>query len=200
LVSLRKKLKHDPEKWNPVFGIDHARSEIFLRDLGAKMSSHRLRSSIVAACALVAAGIGAAQADPRGLWQADDGSRVRIANCGKALCGTMASMATPNDPTTGRPWTDKNNPDPAKKARPLIGIMVLISMQPSAPGKWSGTLYDNDRGITVQGHLMEQGPTIIRVEGCMGAICGGENMTRVSEPQTTAGRRVKPADKRAGDR
>ena len=55
-----------------------------------------------------------AAADPRGLWQADDGSRVRIAACGKALCGTMASMPTPIDPATGRPWTDKNNPDPTK--------------------------------------------------------------------------------------
>src|SRR4051812_18401135 len=91
-----------------------------------KMSSHRWRCGFVIAGALVAAGIGPALADPRGLWQADDGSRVRIANCGKALCGMMASMPTPNDPATGRPWTDKNNPDPAKKARRLIGIMVLI--------------------------------------------------------------------------
>jgi uncharacterized protein (DUF2147 family) len=148
---------------------------------GAKMSSHRLRGGFVVACALAAAGIDPAMADPRGLWQADDGSRVRIASCGKALCGTMASMPTPNDPATGRPWTDKNNPDPAKRARRLIGVMVLIAMQPSGPGKWSGTLYDNDRGITVEGHLMEQGPTIIRVEGCMGTMCGGENMTRVGK-------------------
>jgi uncharacterized protein (DUF2147 family) len=93
----------------------------------------------------------------------------------------MASMPTPTDPATGRPWTDKNNPDPAKKSRPLIGLMVFISMQPSGPGKWSGTLYDNDRGITVQGSITEQGPTLIRVEGCMGSMCGGENMTRAGK-------------------
>jgi uncharacterized protein (DUF2147 family) len=148
---------------------------------GAKMSSPRSHGGFALACVLLAAGINPAIADPRGLWQAEDGSRVRIANCGKALCGTMASMPTPTDPATGRPWTDKNNPDPAKKSRPLIGLMVMISMQPSGPGKWSGTLYDNDRGVTVQGQIMEQGPALIRVEGCMGTMCGSENMTRVGK-------------------
>src|SRR5437016_11794321 len=106
---------------------------------GVAMRSNRLGSSI-AAWALIAAGIGPAAADPRGLWQANDGSRVRIANCGAALCGTLASMNTPTDPATGRPWTDKYNPDPSKRDRPLIGLRVLISMQPSGAGKWSGTL------------------------------------------------------------
>ena len=161
------------------------------------MRSNRLRVSL-AAWALIAAGIGPATADPRGLWQATDGSRVRIANCGKALCGTMVSAPTPADPATGRSWTDKNNPDPAKRNRPLIGVMVLISMQPSGPGKWSGTLYDNDRGITLPGHLTEEDAATIRVEGCMGALCGGEDMTRVSEPPRPSGARPKPADKRGG--
>ena len=90
-------------------------------------------------------------------------------------------MPTPNDPATGKPWTDKKNPDPATKGRKLIGLMVMITMQPNGAGKWSGTLYDNDRGITVQGNITEQGPTTIRVEGCMGSMCGGEAMTRVGK-------------------
>src|SRR2546423_889877 len=163
---------------------------------GACMRSNRLHSGLVA-WALIAAGIGPATADPRGLWQAMDGSRVRLAKCGAAPCGTPAGMNTPTDPATGRPWTDKNNSDPSKRSRPLIGLMVLISMQPSGPGKWSGTLYDNDRGLTLPGHVMEQNPSTIRVEGCMGALCGGENMTRVSEP-TRPPARPKRADKRAG--
>src|SRR4051812_23027889 len=148
---------------------------------GAKMSLRQMPGGLALACALATLAIDPATADPRGLWQAEDGSRVRIASCGKALCGTMANAKTPADPETGRPWTDKNNPDPAMKTRPLIELMVFIAMQPSGPNKWSGTLYDNDRGITVQGSITEQGSEIIRVEGCMGAMCGGENMTRVSE-------------------
>src|SRR5215813_13075656 len=114
---------------------------------GATMSLRHMPGSLVLACTLAALAIDPAMADPRGLWQAEDGSRVRIAACGKALCGTMASAKSLTDPETGRPWTDKNNPDPAMKNRPLIGIMVFIAMQPSGPNKWSGSLYDNDRGI-----------------------------------------------------
>jgi uncharacterized protein (DUF2147 family) len=149
--------------------------------MGAQMRSYRFCSGIAVACAMAAMGVDPAAADPRGVWQANDGSRVRIVSCGKALCGTMVSAKSPTDPATGRPWTDKNNPDASKRNRPLIGLMVFISMQPNGPAKWSGTLYDNDRGITVQGHLMEQGPTMLRVEGCMGTMCGGEDMTRVGK-------------------
>jgi uncharacterized protein (DUF2147 family) len=149
--------------------------------MGAQMRSHRLCSGLAVACALVAMGIDPAAADPRGVWQANDGSRVRIASCGKALCGTMVSATTPTDPATGRPWTDKNNPDASKRNRPLVGLMVFISMQPNGAGKWSGTLYDNDRGQTLPGHLIEQGPTTLRVEGCIRTMCGGENMTRVGK-------------------
>ena len=140
--------------------------------------SNRLRVSL-AAGAFVAAGIGPAIADPRGLWQANDGSRVRIANCGKALCGTMVSAATPSDTATGRPWTDKNNPDAAKRDRPLVGVQVLFDMHPNGPGKWSGTLYDSDRGRTYSGNLIDLGADRIRIEGCMLVLCGGEQLSRV---------------------
>ena len=82
-------------------------------------------------------------------------------------------------------------------SRPLVGLMVLISMRPNGPGKWSGQLYDNDRGQTLTGNLLEQGPSTIRVEGCIDAMCGGEEMMRVNEPARPAGR-PKAADKRGG--
>jgi uncharacterized protein (DUF2147 family) len=145
------------------------------------MRTHRLLNGLAAVGLLICLGVGPAAADPRGVWQAMDGSKVRIANCGAALCGTMVSMNPPNDPATGRPWTDKHNRDPSKTNRPLIGLMVLISMRPNGTGKWSGQLYDNDRGDTFEGHLIEQSPTTIRVEGCALGICGGENMTRVGK-------------------
>ena len=153
----------------------------------------------LAAIALVALGAAgsASAAEPTGTWLTQNGgSRIKIADCGGALCGTIVWLKEPND-EGGKPKTDKNNPDPAKRSRPLIGVMVLISMQPSGPSKWSGTLYDNDRGLTLPGHITEQDAATIRVEGCMGALCGGEDMTRVSEPARPPVR-PKPADKRGG--
>ena len=81
------------------------------------------------------------------------------------------------DPETGRPWTDKNNPDPARRGRPLVGVPVLYGLVPDGPGRWSGRLYNVDNGNSYAGRLLELGPTTIRVEGCAIGICGGQNMT-----------------------
>ena len=124
------------------------------------------------------AGVTSALADPHGVWIAKDGSRVRIASCGAALCGTVISTNPANDPATGRPYVDFKNPDPRKAQRPLVGITVFISMHPDGPGKWSGQLYDTDRGATLTGRLIELDAKTLRVEGCLGPMCGGEEMTR----------------------
>jgi uncharacterized protein (DUF2147 family) len=128
------------------------------------------------ALALVVIG-GAAQADPRGLWLAHDGATVRVTNCGRGLCAIIASAKSEIDPATGAAWTDKNNPDPSKRGRPLVGIEVF-AMAPDSPGRWSGSLYNVDNGQTYQGHVVEIDNNTIRVEGCV-VICGGQNMRRM---------------------
>ena len=60
-------------------------------------------------------GAGTALADPKGLWLAEDGAKVRVSSCGKALCATIASAKSLTDPATGMAWTDKNNADPAQR-------------------------------------------------------------------------------------
>ena len=133
-----------------------------------------------AALALAAIWIVPALADPAGLWLDKDGWTIRIQSCGPDLCAVIASVKPPLDPATGRPWTDKNNADAAKRNRPLIGLEVLTAMRLSAPRKWSGQLYDADRGQTFSGNLLETGQDTIRIEGCMlGIICGGEELQRV---------------------
>jgi uncharacterized protein (DUF2147 family) len=135
--------------------------------------------SAVALSALISSAFiaGTAQADPRGLWQAQDGATVRVSACGQRLCAKLASTKSAVDPATGGTWTDKNNPDPAKRARPLVGVEVF-AMAPDGPGRWSGPLYNVDNGQTYPGHVVEINDGTIRVEGCAG-ICGGQNMQRL---------------------
>jgi len=121
--------------------------------------------------------VGAAQADPRGLWLAQDGARVRVTDCGSGLCGIIASPKSDIDPSTGASWTDKHNPDPSKRGLPLVGVEVF-AMVPDGPGKWSGSLYNTDNGQTYSGHVVELDNNTIRVEGCV-LICGGQNMRRI---------------------
>ena len=92
---------------------------------------------------------------------------------------TIAKPKSSVDPQTGLPWTDKNNPDPAHRGRPLIGVPVLYGLVPDGPGHWSGRLYNIDNGNSYAGHLLEIDPRTIRVEGCAIGICGGQNMTRI---------------------
>ena len=120
---------------------------------------------------------GPAHADPRGLWQAQDGATVRVTSCGQGVCAIMASAKSKIDPSTGVSWTDKNNPDPAKRGRPLVGVQVF-AMVPDGAGKWSGQLYNVENGQTYPGHIVEVDPNTIRVEGCVG-ICGGQDMRRL---------------------
>ena len=122
---------------------------------------------------------GTAFADPKGLWLAQDGARVRVGPCGGTLCATIAAPKSHVDPETGLPWTDKNNPDPAQRNRPLVGVAVLYSLVPDGPGKWTGRLYNVDNGQSYAGHLLELDARTIRVEGCAIGICGGQNMSRI---------------------
>ena len=137
-------------------------------------------STIALSTCIVAA---MAHADPRGLWLAQDGAKVRVASCGKAICGKIAVAKSEFNPDTGRPWTDKNNLESALRERPLVGLEVFISMMPDGPGKWSGELYSTDQGRNLPGHLIEVDAKTLRVEGCAGLNggppCGGQNLTRL---------------------
>lgn len=119
-------------------------------------------------------------ADPSGLWRDKNGGTTLISRCGSNYCGTIASVNPPIDPTTGKPPTDIHNVDPSKRDQPVVGLPVLIDMQPDGPGKWSGTLYDRQRGQTFTGHLIEVDATTIRIEGCVLSMCGGQTLSRVS--------------------
>lgn len=124
-----------------------------------------------------------ALADPIGTWLTENGrSRVKIADCGGALCGTIVWLKEPNDPETGKPKTDKNNADATKRTRPLIGVPIVISMKPNGGNKWSGQVYNAEDGKTYSGNLTEQGPNAMRLEGCAlgGLVCKGQNWTRAN--------------------
>ena len=64
-----------------------------------------------------------ALADPRGTWLTAEGdAHIRVAPCGSdTYCGSVAWLKSPIDPETGLPRIDKNNPDAAKRGRPIVG-------------------------------------------------------------------------------
>jgi uncharacterized protein (DUF2147 family) len=61
----------------------------------------------------------------------------------------------------------------------MIGLPLFSGMHPSGPNKWSGQIYNADDGNSYASSVSLSGPDTLRVEGCVGALCGGENWTRV---------------------
>jgi uncharacterized protein (DUF2147 family) len=118
--------------------------------------------------------------DPSGIWltQAGD-ARVKVSKCGAGICGAIVGLKEPIDPATGKPQVDDKNPNPALKRRPTIGLPLFSGMHAAAPGKWSGQIYNADDGSSYASNVSVTGPDTLKVEGCMGALCGGENWTRV---------------------
>ena len=114
-------------------------------------------------------------AEATGEWLIEDGdARVRIAPCGADLCGSVASIKE------GAPTVDVNNPDPAKRSRPLLGSAVLLGLKPTAAGEWTGSLYDAENGRTYIGKLTIIDEHHLKVAGCVlgGLICESQIWTR----------------------
>jgi uncharacterized protein (DUF2147 family) len=115
-----------------------------------------------------------------GIWltQAGD-AKVRVRKCGAAgICGVIVWLRDPISPTTGKPEVDDKNPNPALAKRPMIGLGLFSGMRPTGPNKWSGQIYNADDGQSYASNISLSGPDSLRVEGCVGAFCGGETWSR----------------------
>ena len=136
---------------------------------------------IAVSAALLAAPPAKAQAggDASGIWltQAGD-AKVRVSKCSGGICGVIVWLRDPINPATGKPQVDDKNPNPALAKRPMIGLPLFMGMRPAGPNKWSGQIYNADDGNLYASNVSVAGPDALRVEGCVGALCGGETWTR----------------------
>ncbi len=104
---------------------------------------------MIVATSLALATSASAQADVVGKWRLSNGKiTVRVDYCGgKSICATIVGMAKPLN-KEGKPKTDKDNPDPALRSRPVIGLQVVNGMQPDGDNRWKGKIYNADDGST----------------------------------------------------
>ena len=133
--------------------------------------------------ALVIAAIGSSApafaGDPAGMWTAAEGkSRVRVAPCGKNLCGTVAWLREPND-ENGKPKTDHMNANASLRSRPIMGLPILLSMAPDGADRWKGSIYNAEDGKTYSATFTITGSSNAQVQGCVAAIfCKSQTWTR----------------------
>jgi uncharacterized protein (DUF2147 family) len=117
-------------------------------------------------------------ADPTGDWRVADGvANIRVAECNGSMWGAVVW----EKPPAGR---DTNNPDPAKRDRPTLGMPILIDMKKS-PGldQWEGRVYNAKDGQFYSATIKPIGTDQLEIRGCLlGFLCGGETWTRVAGP------------------
>jgi uncharacterized protein (DUF2147 family) len=97
----------------------------------------------------------AAGPSPLGLWLTEGGEgKVRIVQCGQALCGHA-----------------EGKPDEK----------ILINMRSAKNNRWNGSIHDIRSGGTYMAHISLRNANSLRVEGCAfgGLFCGGQTWSRV---------------------
>lgn len=85
-----------------------------------------------------------------GVWEPSNGkARVKIEKIGEKYYGKIVWLKEPNDPNTGKPKVDKNNPDASLRTVPLKGYRMLKDFKFLGNNQWdSGTIYDPENGST----------------------------------------------------
>ena len=128
----------------------------------------------------VAAGHARAADGAKGTWRLSNGKvTVRVLPCGDGLCGRVVALRKPRD-DKGRPRLDKENPNPALRSRPVIGLTILSNMRANGEGAWSGTIYNPDDGNTYSSSMHLLGPSTMKVNGCVaGVFCKSMKFIRV---------------------
>ena len=111
--------------------------------------------SVISATAL------AADATVIGDWLVKDGyANIRIDNCGGKMWGIVVWEKAPG--------LDVENPDPAKRSRPTLGMPVLMGLSPAKePGKWSGEIYNSNNGKMYGANISLADENTLDLEGCL---------------------------------
>ena len=117
--------------------------------------------------AAVEPGIAASTTDPRGTWLTEDGrARIRIERCGTTLeqvCGYIVWMKEPAD-ARGQPVVDRQNPDLAKRSRPVLGHQLLMGLAPISDGRFAGQIYNAENGKSYAISLWRETPDMLKVK------------------------------------
>ncbi|HEX7854556.1 MAG TPA: DUF2147 domain-containing protein [Sphingobium sp.] len=117
---------------------------------------------------------------PLGDWLTDDRSAIiHVAPCGQKLCGTIQHVLDPKAPAK-----DVNNPDSAKRARPLVGVSVLSGFTRSGEGWDGGIAYDPKAGKSYKSRLAMSNPQTLDVTGCILFLCRTRHWTRAEGSET----------------
>lgn len=126
----------------------------------ARMTRMALAISAMAG-AIALPGAAAAQ-DATGTWLRENGeSRIRIAKCGEALCGTVVWLKNPAE------------------SKSKVGQRVFYDMVQNGANSWTGQAFNPEDGKTYAGKMTVSG-NALTTAGCIagGWICRSVSWSR----------------------
>lgn len=105
-----------------------------------------------------------------GVWEPSNGkARVKIEKIGEKYYGKIVWLKEPNDPNTGQPKVDKNNPDNSLRTVPLKGYRLLKDFKYEGNNQWeNGTIYDPENGSTYKCIIKMPDANTLDIRGYIG--------------------------------
>jgi uncharacterized protein (DUF2147 family) len=127
----------------------------------------KARRILVFVCAAAYSGSAYAAVPITGRWLTGGGKGVvEIGPCGPSLCGKIIKLiANPNGPPV-----DRNNPNPALRSRPLVGLNILSAFK-DAGKRWEGQIYDPEGGKSYRSLVARNPDGTLSVKGCIAFFC-----------------------------
>lgn len=141
-----------------------------------------MKKFVILSIALLFGLIGSVSAQtlsPLGVWtNSEKKATFEIYKCGDKLCGRIVSLTIPNDPKTGRPKTDSQNPDPKLRSRPRLGLVFMQGFEYDEDNKWDdGKIYDPETGKTYSCYMKMENANTMEVKGYIGFSLIGKSQT-----------------------
>ena len=120
-----------------------------------------LRMMAVISLCVAAPALGADKDAVLGVWlNQEKDAHIEIVPCDGTFCGRIVWLKEPNYPegskdgVPGTPKLDHNNPDPALRKTPVIGLVMMHGFEYAGDNLWKGgKVYDPKNGKTYSGKL-----------------------------------------------
>lgn len=114
--------------------------------------------------------------DILGVWNNQEkDAKIEIYKCGQKYCGKIVELKNPNYPegsregVPGTPWLDNNNPDPALRKTPRLGLTVVSYFTYAGDNLWAdGKVYDPKNGKTYSGKMTLVSSDQLNLRGYIG--------------------------------
>lgn len=113
-----------------------------------------------------------------GEWYTEENkSIVEIFKKDQKYYGKIIWIEEPND-EDGKPKKDKENPIPAFRERPILGMVFMFGFEYEGKNVWSdGKVYDPESGNTYSGKLTLDDINTLKARGYIGFSAIGRNTT-----------------------